>query len=513
MTYTVGISSGIYIEGAKDSASYAGLSKKIYAAVLYGVNFIQLDLQHLTEFLEPNLDANMKKIKESGYTFGLHGECASFGSPILLDSAIEEEYKMANDKFKKHIEESAKIGAKYVLFHSSESTPFPLAIGHDLKDVRLVDPWGNPLNKFLDDHPSVLEWAIGSKFINEIVLNRHRIPEEEDLLESEKRRYEETNKKTLDGNELNKMKKEIKDKIRKIKENILKEYVVSGDHIYLPDRIAYPIIAKWMEETNHPLWESLAKGKKFESIEGKFEEWVPAVTAMYIAGHFESKNKYGSLKDILNKNKMPVVFETPMAHQPGYELYMRLPGLVQIYTLINYINSNYAKMAVDFEHLMTCNIDPKKEIESLPSRAGDKILVIHAGAPVPYAKAHMAIELGSDAQRYLYERLWELRQKGFKEGYLIYERAGEEGIKSSILSLRMIKEFLEKETEPKKLPMEFYGLDQKGPDFARQQLQIRQHALDPLKGMLTVPEEEHGFFSGAAVRKGKAKEWSEGEYK
>ena len=52
-----------------------------------------------------------------------------------------------------------------------------------------------------------------------------------------------------------------------------------------------------------------------------------------------------------------------------------------------------------------------------------------------------------------------------------------------------------------------------GPDIApdgispeRQMNTIREHALDPLKGMLMVPEEEYSFLSSEAIKKGKRPE-------
>ena len=63
------------------------------------------------------------------------------------------------------------------------------------------------------------------------------------------------------------------------------------------------------------------------------------------------------------------------------------------------------------------------------------------------------------------------------------------------------------DTEPKLLPLEFYGMKEHGPEIARQQLAIKEHALDPLKGTLLIPEEEYTFLSSEAVKKGKGEEW------
>jgi hypothetical protein len=44
-------------------------------------------------------------------------------------------------------------------------------------------------------------------------------------------------------------------------------------------------------------------------------------------------------------------------------------------------------------------------------------------------------------------------------------------------------------------------------DIIRQGQIIRDHAWEPLKDLLEMPEEEWGLLSSTAVRKGKAKEW------
>jgi hypothetical protein len=78
----------------------------------------------------------------------------------------------------------------------------------------------------------------------------------------------------------------------------------------------------------------------------------------------------------------------------------------------------------------------------------------------------------------------------------------------------LIKQFLEKDVPPEKLPLEFYGLEPgQWASTERQKAQILEHAYDPLKGMLQVPEEEHGFLSKAAVEKGKTEEWRKEKYR
>ena len=176
------------------------------------------------------------------------------------------------------------------------------------------------------------------------------------------------------------------------------------------------------------------------------------------------------------------------------------------------IKSKWATICFDFEHVLSQNIDPEKEIESIPYGAGQYVKLLHLGFPTPNVPAHMPIPLGSKEQYWLYERLYDLRQKGMKDAWMIFERAGNPR-EQVILVLRLIKEFLERDTPPKELPLEFYGMKAGGPEIKRQELAIREHALDPLKGMLSVPEEDYTFLSSAANTKGKAEIWKKERFK
>jgi hypothetical protein len=114
---------------------------------------------------------------------------------------------------------------------------------------------------------------------------------------------------------------------------------------------------------------------------------------------------------------------------------------------------------------------------------------------------------------------FKLRQKGFgkdKECYIIFERGGPETFQQSIIALQLIIECLNKDIPPEKLMEhpEFFGIDikQMG-SIERQRAVIREHAFDPLRGLIAVPEETHGFFGRAAVERGKAEEWRRERYR
>lgn len=171
MSYTVGISTGMFmVAEAGEKPQYLSIPLKIQYSLTQGVNFAQLDLESIVEFKEPNIEENIKKVKKMGITFGIHGESYAMGGaerPIsMLDSAIETEYIHAHERLILHIEGAGKIGAVYVLVHSSESTPF-MRLSMHLQPTRLVDPWGRELREFLKENPDILDWAVKQDYIIE----------------------------------------------------------------------------------------------------------------------------------------------------------------------------------------------------------------------------------------------------------------------------------------------------------------------------------------------------------
>jgi len=294
------------------------------------------------------------------------------------------------------------------------------------------------------------------------------------------------------------------------------DFTNTPDLRYGAEAAAYYIVAKWMQLNRDPLWKSIAGGGNIdkEDFRKEWQKWVPAVSAKYIWGHFNPKlSDYKDPKSILEKNKMFFVLETPTGFSGGENL-GRFSRPYHMALLAENAGTGYFGVAFDFEHVLGNNIDPKAEIGAFTRDGCKWIKVLHVGFPTPLHTAHATVDIGSDEQKYLYDRIWEMKQKGFESGYIIFERGGgEDPVKQTILALRLIKKFLEENVEPKNLPLEFYGLKEEGPAIRSQELQIRQHALDPLKGMLFASEEEHGLFSRSAVEKGKGKEWEAEKYR
>jgi hypothetical protein len=85
-----------------------------------------------------------------------------------------------------------------------------------------------------------------------------------------------------------------------------------------------------------------------------------------------------------------------------------------------------------------------------------------------------------------------------------------------VTTLRLIVRFLQKNTPPDKLPEEFFGVYPRGLlAEERQWVTIFQHRMDPLKGLIKIPETDYTFLSRAAITElGKRpEEWKKEEYR
>lgn len=544
MAYIIGVSSGIF--GAarpEERMQYLGISRKVGYCITQGVNFTQIDVETMSEFKDPQigledekkLKAWKNKVKGLGISLGFHGESqAMVGGrelPIKLDSAIKDDYERSHQRLMEVLENSGKIGGKYYLLHSSESTPFIL-LGKDFQPSVLVDFWGRPLGDFIDEQRDergknwLMDWIMEQEFIWREWWGKTPKGLTEERMETQKRLHGiEYPDRPIPA----KAEKELKEFwTERLRDDFL-EAIKSRSLRYGPERFAYWITAKWMEKKNDPLWVKITEewdktkmkinkpDSKASIDDPDFREtaegimtWVPAVAAKYLWGHFNQDKckKKAPFKDkdpkkVLEKYKMYFVIETPMA-QAGMENLMRLSDPVHMCHLAEHMNFEYFRVAIDFEHILSNYIEPKEMIERMGETHGKLIKVVHLGWPTPIIPAHMPIYVGSEQHVWIYNRLWELRKKGFDEKddrYLIYER-GSEFIHQSILAMRLIVEFLEKSVTPDKLPDKFFGV--KTGELAsleRQRVAISDHLEDPLEGLLAIPEEEYTMLGRIATGK------------
>lgn len=335
---------------------------------------------------------------------------------------------------------------------------------------------------------------------------------------------------------------------------------------------AYVIIAKYLEfkknDPKEPLWKIFFKDMSMDDLEKQWSGsgkviklWdddrgvvnlMPSLVAMvasrYIVGHFdqpplpefiqekkiefsEKGKKFDDFYSYTPKKKLDIVkvyftFETPEIIENQREGLQRIIHARDIVRMVQacqiMLGTKYIMGWFDSEHYIHNGFNPLDEIKSLDregssSEIGKYFLGFHVGAPKPYHPVHEPIDVGSEAQRWIYIYMYEFRKRGFgvdNRGIIIFERGGARGgqapinfVAQSATAIRLIVDELKKETPPEKLPMSFFGVSPEG--FASEEKQLasmREHYWDPLKGMLHEVEEDHTFFSKAAIDKGKRPE-------
>jgi len=339
------------------------------------------------------------------------------------------------------------------------------------------------------------------------------------------------------------------------------------------EEIAYLIVARYLYEKRNdpsePLWKLFFNNKSWEDLEAEWStpqkevkiidpekgtinlmpEIVALVSCRYIIGHFQQPNTpefieeekrakqvqslegfyYKTAFEKLAELKVYFTFENPEIIEGQREGLQRLIHAKDIYILVKAAEvmggegGSFFGIILDQEHYLHNNLDPIKEIDVCPDDLGNYLIGFHVGAPKPYHPAHEPIDIGSEAQYWIYVYAWHLRQKGFgrlRKGIFIFERGGARGgqvpsqfIGQSAAALRLIVKYLEADTPPERLPPEFYGIStEEILSEGRQLAIIKKHFLDPLKGLLHVPEETYGFLGGKAIEKGKKpEEWEREE--
>jgi len=554
MAYIVGVSSGIFGAASQhDKMQMLGIANKVNYCITQGVTFTQVDVETMAEFKDPQigiddeekLKAWKDKLTKLNITLGFHGESAAMGgrdTPIKLDSAIEDDYIRTHDRLIEVLQKAGKLGAKYYLLHSSESTPF-IMLGKDFQPANLVDIWGRKFKEFMDEEKWVEEWIFGKgEFLWVTILSGPL----DDWLQHQRENFTQST-------EFRQVPEAAREAETQKHEQMLKEYlrrtfkghIESRQLTYGAERYAYWILAKWMQQKDDRLWRDIAvkewrklqdAGKVPRDLEPDIENevfrehaegmscWVPAVAAKYLWGHFNQDKcptagpvKEKDPKAWLEEYGMYFVIEPPMA-QAGMENLMRLSDPVHMCILADEMKFKYFRVAIDFEHVLSNYINPQEMIARMADGHGGLVKVVHLGWPTPVIPAHMPIFVGSDQHRWIYQRMWELRQKGFTPGadpgddrWLIYER-GSENIEQSIVAMRLIVKFLDKDTKPDELPNEFFGVE--GPSLLSEQRQrtiIQQHARDPIEGLLVIPEEGYTLLGKAATEKAGAEKWKKEE--
>jgi hypothetical protein len=550
MPYKVGVSAGWW-SIAKDPA-LLGMAQKIMGwGATAGCSFIQVDLDTTAEFYEPELNKQIKQAKEKmGMEVGLHAEV---GEMMALDSAEKRLWDQSHLRLCETVKHSAELGMIYVNLHLSNRPMLSFVesqqrvVGYQFPAVSFD---GRPITTITEGHEKTKEMA--KKHISKYITEGPTWDAEVEKLEKEK--YAELDKKVEqvmqeeakkgrpvdEASARNFVSRLIDNEIYKIKtgkEFWYKVWVKLGIDEYSKYLLedgefgAYHIVGAYMKEIGDPLWSNIVGSKDPDSAYLTDETtFSAAVAAKYLEGHLIAKNYMNkrlldgmSVLEWCEAKKLYLLFEPPEAHT-GLEGLLRLYNPVHAYYLIKKLKTEHIKLCIDFEHMLSQKLEPDRIIEQLPGDAGSTILLFHLGKPIPYfGTAHIPIARGSRSQEIVYKWLYALRKKGFKNGYMIFERgSGRSGsgrlplevMEDSVTAIRLIAKYLDLDTKPDDLPAEFYGISwENEPVFKRQQVIIRDHAWDPLEGVLMIPEEKHTFLSKSAVDKGKGQEWDKRKYR
>ncbi len=256
----------------------------------------------------------------------------------------------------------------------------------------------------------------------------------------------------------------------------------------------------------------------------EFKQFFYAVVgAKFLEGHMEMALKWIDNELIPNElkgkpelqeiaRKLRITIEIPDARDPKYAGRYMLTHPKQIYaavrTLREVLKTNKVWITIDNEHLATQGYDPLVEMKEMAEKYpefGKIVQSIHSTHPTPL-HSHYPVELGDIV---VYTLLWYLRLAGAGKDpkhkvFVVFERGGgDDPYRQSVDALKLMIEFLHKDTPPDKLPLRFYGLEKTAFDAKRQEQIMMDHRFDVLKDLFEIPEEEWGHLSTAATKKGK----------
>lgn len=268
---------------------------------------------------------------------------------------------------------------------------------------------------------------------------------------------------------------------------------------------------------------SVCAAKYIEGHMTKTLDWMKSESPDGLLGGLKAEigegDEYAKLKKIADELK--ITLEIPDARSPEYAGLYLICRPKQIYAAVKAFRdkskTDKLTMLIDFEHIATQGFDAINEIKDfvkLAPDAGKYILSLHVTKPTPLHH-HIQVDIG-DVD--IYKLLWELRNAGLGKHhttYLIYERGGErDPFKQSVTAIRLMVDQLNQGTSPEELitKPEFFGVA--GPNLAsedRQRVIIKEHARDPIEGLLVSPEETHTYLGKAALAKGGREKWKKEE--
>ena len=143
MGYKIGFTPGWW-HIAKEPG-LVGFARKMGYGATFGVDTLQIDLETIFEFLEPNVHYKIKRIKEElGITIGLH---ALAGEHDSLESGDRRNWMISHRNLVSMIKNAKEVGIEFIVIHLS-STPQFIMRERELRPFghtyQVVGPDGKP---------------------------------------------------------------------------------------------------------------------------------------------------------------------------------------------------------------------------------------------------------------------------------------------------------------------------------------------------------------------------------
>ncbi|MBI4017873.1 MAG: glutaredoxin [Candidatus Aenigmarchaeota archaeon] len=494
-TFEVGVTSGL------PSIDRATLVEEAMNSIGKGCDVMRLDVEshnHLT----PKDKDDLKALADAqGMKWAIHAD-------LTIDLTVSEKthWEYVEKSLKAYIKFAKDINAVYVNVHASvyETPALRPAISRAYE--LHVDPDGKDIKELFEQTKEAQRWYVEEETRNIQIYQVVRYFHEKWAI-AERLKDEEYNKKM---GELNA--KSDTDKIKAYQDDLTKDLLRTFDS-RITEWFTYNIVAWSMYKKRDPIWRSicgdttpgqLVKSDKQDDL----IKLVDAVSGAYVRGHFQ--------KHLENMEKDNVIFvlENPDARGGNYkgQLQHRLMHPTNIYHVVRAIGSPYLRMSIDFEHIAMQGYDVWKEVEKFPNDIGEWVLNFDVNSHPNVNHLQHPVERGDI---FLYKLLWEVRKRGLKRAYLMYEWGGgrkpEERWLESVPALKMIAKMLESDIAPDDLPPEFFGV---GPaEIELEKRIMERNTFKPLEGTLEFPELAWGWFSGELKKKGKLEQWAKEEYR
>ncbi|HDI02524.1 MAG TPA: hypothetical protein ENF95_00115, partial [Candidatus Aenigmarchaeota archaeon] len=429
--YKIGVTTGI------PSFDRATVVQQTQMVVSKGTKVIQVDLEYPQSPTPHDIEEIKRIIKAQGLELTIH---AATNVTLPTTSAEKIDYELVDKDMKDYVKLCKKVGFKAINVHSSYlPSPFLMREYRRLS-WNMVDENGDPIGEKLAKSEKALEWFVNDRmekisFETKLVILRNYLSKKEKIY----------------GEELDKKLRSLSEReMEKLMKESIKDYYRENPPTNLYEFEAYMIMAWWMYERGDELWRNIAGGKPPDKCEEK--KLVDAVAGKYLQGHIKKL-----LKD-LEDAKVILLIENPDCRRKEFRGYHRLEKPIDIFYVVKSIDHPLVRMTIDFEHVATHGLNVEEEIKKMPQGSGEYVKMLHVGSYPSPAHLHHPVERDDV---YLYRLMWHLRERGFKEGYIIFEWGGgrkeEERWLESVNALKWMAMWLERDVAPDDLPPEFFG--------------------------------------------------------